>query len=79
MYYLDLLFDIFDASTMSITSPPPTLLFLRFCRLICTSPFNMLEFANELRDEDAGPGLLGGFADVAIKLLQFNVDDPIEE
>ena len=35
--------------------------------------------APRLRDEDVGPGLLGGFADVGIKLLHARVVELIEE
>ena len=61
-------------------SPPPTLLFLLVCRLPCPSPFSIpTPVPAELRGEGAGPGLLGGFADVAIKLLHGKFDEPIDE
>ena len=78
--YLDLFFVIFDAKTISIKSPPPTLVFLRFCRLLWVSlckPTPTLP--DELRGPDAGIGLRGGFADVTMKLLHVKVEDAIEE
>ena len=65
---------------MSISSAPPTLVFLRFWRLLAASPLTpVTPIDARFRDEDVGPGRLGGLAEVGIKLLHARVVELIEE
>jgi len=53
---------------------------LRFCRLFGASLLRILAPPDvKERDDEDGPGLLGGFADVGMKLLHASVEDPIDE
>jgi hypothetical protein len=55
---------------------------LRFCRLFGVSLFRILPPPDvKERDDEEGPGLLGGFADIPVvmKLLHLRVEDPVDE